>query len=360
MTKLQKENHFPSRRTIANVFVALVFVVFFLFVLANQANIQFYANGFGKIWSQPMQVYYLDVGQANASLVILPNKTAMVVDAGSSESKDDFVSAVDYILTKNKISTIKYLVLSHSDEDHIGGAVALLEKYQVDNVYRPKQLAKNEESLFAYNRVDTLVYERTINAVLQEPDCTVQFVKNHTIIIDDLTEICFYAPDLDEYSQTNDYSPFISITYAEKTFLFTGDATKNREAELLEGLSSKGETLKVDFLLVAHHGSNTSTSAEFLQAISPTYAFVSAQSKSYPHEDVSNRLKDAGVNKLFNTKTDGMIAVAVQQNGSFYIKSLSYHFEIEFLTVAIFLLVCMFVELNSKKNQEKFSIFAKK
>ncbi|MBQ7327480.1 MAG: MBL fold metallo-hydrolase [Clostridia bacterium] len=360
MIKLQKEKHFTSKKTTTNVFVAIVFVVFFLFVLANQANIQFYANGFGKIWTQPLQVYYLDVGQANASLVILPNKTAMLIDTGSGESEEDFISSVDYILSKNKISKIKYLVLSHSDEDHIGGTEALLDKYQVDNIYRPKQLAKNEESEHDFNRVDTLVYERVTNAISSEPNCTVQFVKNHTIFIDDLTEICFYAPDFDKYSQTNDYSPFVSITYAEKTFLFTGDATTNRERELLERLSDENKTLKVDFLLVAHHGSNTSTSAEFLQAISPTYAFVSAQNKSYPHEEVLNRLKEAGVSKLFNTKTVGMIVVAVQENGNFYIKTLAYHFEIEFFSVAIFLLVCMFVELNSKKNQSKFSVLAKK
>lgn len=360
MTKVKKNNNFLSKRTITNLFVALLFVVFFVFVLLNQTNIQFYANGFENVWSQPLQVYYLQVGQANASLVVLPNKTAMVIDAGSQESEKDFISAVDYILSKNKISTIKYLVLSHSDEDHIGGAVALLKKYQVDNVFRSKQLARNEQSSYIYNRVDTVVFEQTINAVLQEPDCNVQFIKNHTIIIDDVAEICFYAADLDVYSQTNDYSPFISITYMDKTFLFTGDATVNRENELLQTLADENKELSVDFLLVAHHGSNTSTSAAFLQKISPTYAFVSSQSKSYPHKDVFDRLHEAGINKLFNTRTDGMIAVAIQENGTYYIKTLSYHFEIEFLTVAVFLFVCMFVGLNSKGKQEKFSVLTKK
>ena len=360
MTKIERKTNFPSKKAMTNWFVTILFAVFFVFVLVNQSNIQFYANGFGQIWSQPLQVYFLDVGQANASLVILPNKTAMIIDAGSQDSKDQFVSAVDYILSKNKISTIKYLVLSHSDEDHIGGAVALLEKYQVDNVFRPKQLATNEQSDLPYNRVDTFVYQQTISAVLSEKDCNVQFVKDHTIVIDDLVEICFYAPQLDLYTQTNDYSPFVSVSYSGRTFLFTGDATTNREDEFLQTLKTKQEELQVDFLLVAHHGSNTSTSAEFLQAISPTFAFVSAQNKSYPHEDVLSRLTDAGINKLFNTKTDGMIAVAVKENGDFYIKTLSYHFEIEFFVVAIFLLICMFVELNSKQTAEKYSILAKK
>lgn len=121
-----------SKNVIIKAFFLVLSLVIFVFCLANQNAINFAYNGFNKIFASELQVYFFDVGQANASLILFPNGISMVVDAGSGKTDKNFVGELSFVMKKNNVDEIDILLLSHPDEDHIGGAILLLQTFQVN------------------------------------------------------------------------------------------------------------------------------------------------------------------------------------------------------------------------------------
>ena len=323
-------------------FFIVLFVIACLFVFINEYEIQYLANGFAKTDRADLSVYYLDVGQATSTLIVLPNNQSMIIDTGSTDSEDEFIESVNLILSHHKIKEIDYLVLTHSDEDHVGGAEILLKQFQVFNVFRPKILSKSKAEIEVseqYKVVTTNIYSRVISAVYEEPNCEVEFVEDRTFLIGSEIEIKFFSCQKDTYSQTNAYSPFVSISCYSRTFLFTGDATAEREEEFVNMIQDENLEMKVDFLLVSHHGSKYSTTNEFLAATNPKYAFISAGDNYHPTTEVINRLKNQGVEEIYCTKTCGMLAVGLNKNGEFFFCTMSFRVELGFLIV---LSACLF------------------
>ena len=118
-----------------------------------------------------MQVYFLNVGQASATMVVLPNRETLIYDTGSIESSNNFVDSVGLILRQNKLSKINHLILSHSDADHVGGVVKLLKKFEILNIYRPKIMstsANEIENTYGYKVVNNPIYNSAITAVYAE------------------------------------------------------------------------------------------------------------------------------------------------------------------------------------------------
>lgn len=115
--------------------------------------------------------------------------------------------------------------------------------------------------------------------------------------------------------------------------MFTGDAPTVRENEFLHDI--EGKTMHIDFLQVAHHGSNSSSSQNFLNAISPTLAIVSAGDKSYPTKQVVERLKGSGVNQILSTYNTGLIGIGVSFHGDVFIATIEQGFDVPFFIVAV-------------------------
>ncbi len=330
-------------------FVAFL-LIFFLFLLLNQYSIQFWINGYGQLNGCSLQVYFLDVGQANATLIVFPNKMAMIVDTGSQNGKDGFVEDVDYLLNKNGIKEIEYLILTHSDEDHVGGTAALLEKFEVNNILRPKQLAEFEISNFGYTYVSTEIYKTTMEAIYAEPACEKDFINDMVLRFGSVT-VEIFSCQKDFYSDTNSYSPFISIEYNGKTFLLTGDATAVRETEFINYLSEHKIEMDVDYLLVSHHGSKYSTTEEFLQTINPRYAFVSAGESYYPSIEVKERLAEASTENIFVTSQLGMIAVGIEDENEL-IWHMTTYFDAPFVFVCVCIVIFVFMKFHPLKKQK--------
>ncbi len=343
---------------LTNFGFVLLFVLVFIFMLINEYNFQFLYNGFGKLSGQDFQVYYLDVGQASATLVILPSDRTMMFDTGSQESQANMLESVDLILSKNRLSKIDILVLTHSDEDHIGGTVGLLKKYQVDFVYRPKVLSTSESEVFdeRFKVVDSLVYKKAMDAVFIEPNCQVEFTEDKLFVEKDECTVEFFTCKEDSYSDTNSYSPFIVVNYKEKVFMFCGDVTEQRETEIISELQAQDRKFNVDFLLVSHHGAKSSTSEAFLDVFKPTYAVVSAGDELHPTKAVLDRLNKSGVEDIFCTKTDGMIAVSVLYSGAFIIKTMDKFIDFPLFICIIFVIGAVWnFYLIDKKKLKKFS-----
>lgn len=342
--KINKKFKNITKNDILKSFFILLTAVLLLFLFINYSYIEFAYNGFSQLAEKDLQVYYLNVGQASANVVIFPNKSSMIIDTGSQDSEEDFLQAVDNIFNSNKIKTVDFLVLTHSDEDHIGGAEAVLEKYQVNTIFRPQLLTTTEQSQFDFKVVDTQIYENVISMAYKEPNCEVMFTQNIVLNVGGEVFVRFWANKLTSIVDTNYYSPFITIDYADKTYLFTGDATKSREEEFVEQLNENNLELEVNFLNVAHHGSKYSSNLDFLQTINPKIAIVSAGDSNHPHQEVINRLKDVGTFDIYCTKEDGMIAIGLSANGNYTILNESKYLDLPFICILI--ATCLFIALQ--------------
>jgi len=357
--KTIKQYFLKNSAKVANFCFVVLFAVIFILLVIYDYKIQYLYNGFHKLKSADLQVYFLDVGQASATLVILPSGKTLLVDTGSGESEKDFLKSVDRILSENKLKEIDILILTHSDEDHVGGAVSLLKKYQVNNIYRPKIISMSELDIQTSDMkvIDSWIYDDVITAVYSEPNCTVEFVEDKLIAEKDC-EIEFFACKQKDYGKTdtNSFSPFITITYNSKTFMLTGDVSQKREKEFISAMIDKNRTLKVDFLLVAHHGARSSSTAEFLNFVKPTYAIISAGDESHPSQDVLDRFIECHVENIYCTKTDGMIGIAVLDYGATKIVTMNKFLDLPLYICLVFVAAGVWLSyFNKARKVIKFS-----
>ncbi len=356
----EKKINISRNDIVVSFFLILLFGVF-LFMMTNFADLNAYYNGFAKIFGSDLQVYFLDVGQASATLVIFPNDDAMIIDTGSGKTEGKFAAEVKRILKQNGIKEIDMLLLTHPDEDHIGGAVKLLETFQVNKIYRPKVMSTSNseiENVFGYKTVTTNVYAEVVTEIYQEPNAEVVFVEDEILSFGQNTTIQIFSCQRHTYSSSNAYSPYIYLLHNGFSFLFTGDATLAREVEFLDCLEQLNMTLGVDFLQIAHHGSKHNTSLSFVQKISPRFAFVSAGDKDYPNEEVVGILETAQVEDVFVTKQLGTIAVGVSED--FSIKTVDKSLDLPFILVA-FCCVCFawlkfIIDRNKRLNVFAYAV----
>lgn len=231
-------------------------------------------------------IHYIDVGQGDAALVVCDDKT-MLIDGGKPSA-----SSIIYTYLKNlNIDYLDYIVESHADDDHIGGLSAPLAKMKVENVIAPE----TEADTRSYNSLKTKTEEQGL---------TIQHPKPGDSIDLGSSKIEFYGPITESESDRNNGSIVMKIIYGDTSFLFTGDAEREEEQEILNA----GYDLSATVLKVGHHGSKNSTTYPFLREIMPQYAVISVGDNSYGHptDDTLNRLRDADV-KVYRTDMQGDI-----------------------------------------------------
>ncbi len=270
-------------------------------------------------------MHTIDVGQADAIMVKLPDNKNMLVDSGNSgttknEILKSYLNNNYFNLTSNK--EIDYFVITHSDADHCGGAVMVFNEYQVNKVFRPNIFSQNLQSevdyVTSYDKtyVKTKVWENVITSMYNEPNCEVEFSKAGIEIIEENYTIKFYAPTETKYKNVNGFSPLIVIEYNSKKIMLTGDATTETEEKALDTLP------RCDILKVAHHGSTTSSSVAFLQKVNPSYAIISCNKNDgnnygHPHQEILNRLCDImPSSNIYRTDLNGNIVFNIDKLGS--------------------------------------------
>ena len=231
-------------------------------------------------------IHYIDVGQGDAALVVCDDKT-MLIDGGKPSA-----SSIIYTYLKNlNIDYLDCIVASHADDDHIGGLSAPLAKMKVGNVIAPE----TEADTRSYNSLKTKTEEQGL---------TIQHPKPGDSMDLGSSKIEFYGPITESESDRNNGSIVMKIIYGDTSFLFTGDAEREEEQEILNA----GYDLSATVLKVGHHGSKNSTTYPFLREIMPQYAVISVGDNSYGHptEDTLSRLRDADV-KVYRTDMQGDI-----------------------------------------------------
>lgn len=242
-------------------------------------------------------VHYIDVGQGDAALVVCDNKT-MLIDGGKPQAG----SIIYTYLKKLNINCLDYIVASHADDDHIGGLSAPLAKMTVKNVLAPKTEANSR----SYTNFKTKAAEQGLTITHPKAGESLDFGSS---------KVEFFGPITENESDRNNGSIVMKIIYGDTSFLFTGDAEREEEQEILNA----GYNLSSTVLKVGHHGSRNSTTYPFLREIMPKYAVISVGENSYGHptEDTLSRLRDADV-KVYRTDLQGdIIAVSDGKNVTF-------------------------------------------
>ncbi len=238
-----------------------------------------------------LTVKFLDVGQGDAIQVTTPDGYELLVDGGPgsavlrqlSESRSFFDKKIDVV------------VATHPDTDHVGGLVGVLERYQVDWLFETG-VVSDTPAAFAYR--EAADFEEARKVVAQA---------GQTIQLGASTTIKILSPHGDVTNwQTNNASIVLQIVYGDVEFMLTGDAPSTIEEYLVR---EYGDALESEVLKLGHHGSDTSSSADFLEAVGPQYGVVSAGRNNrygHPREEVLMRAGFAGA-QVVSTVEEGTI-----------------------------------------------------
>lgn len=232
------------------------------------------------------EIHYLDVGQADAALVLCDGKS-MLIDGGNSEDSNLIYS----YLKSNSISHLDYIVATHAHEDHVGGLSGALNYASVDKAYC---------SVKSYDSKAFESFVKYLNK--QNVSITVPAAGDSFTLGSAAVKILGPVSHSDDPNNT---SIVLRVVYGNTSFLFAGDAERDEEQEVLNAGYDLGSTV----LKVGHHGSETSTTYPFLREIMPDYAVISVgkgNSYGHPTENTLSRLRDAGV-KTYRTDLQGTI-----------------------------------------------------
>ena len=232
------------------------------------------------------EIHFIDVGQGDCSLVLCDGK-AMLIDGGESSES----SKVYAYLKAHGIDHLDYMVATHAHSDHIGGLSGALNYASVGTAFCP--VTEYDSKTFS----SLVKYLGNQNVSITVPSADDTFALGSA-------QVQILGPQRN-YDDPNDTSIVLKITYGETSFLFTGDAERTAEADILDA----GYDLSATVLKVGHHGSDTSTSYPFLREIMPEYAVIQVgkdNSYGHPTEDTLSRLRDADV-KVYRNDLQGTI-----------------------------------------------------
>ena len=236
-----------------------------------------------------LEVHFLDVGQADCTLIKCDGYT-MLIDAG----EDDQGTKIQNYLKKQGVEKLDYLVLTHPDSDHIGSADVILTKFETDTVF----MSDFEKETRIYIDLLQLMKDSQIEYLTPEVGDTYPLGSASFQIL---------APN-DEYEDPNNTSIALLLTHGENSFLFTGDAEKSAEKDMLDN----GLNLAADVFHAGHHGSKTSNTEDFMDAVNPQYVVISCgadNSYGLPDAEVLNRFRQNGI-KVYRTDEQGTIVVS--------------------------------------------------
>lgn len=247
-----------------------------------------------------LRITFLDVGQGDATLVEFPNGAVMLVDAGQrTDTFDAGERTIVPFLRARGITRIDALVLTHPDNDHIGGATAVLHRMDVARVVRAWRWAPEPDAL------------RTDSAARAEGLQMEDLRAGARIDLDPTVRVRVLGPSPRDYNAeaSNTSSIVLRLEHGTTSLLLTGDADEEAERYLIDRW---GELLRADVLKVGHHGSASSTTGEFLSHVQPATAVISCGRLNrfgHPAPKLLGRLHMAGA-RVLRTDIGGAVVLA--------------------------------------------------
>lgn len=253
-----------------------------------------------------LRVTWLDVGQGSSALVEFPGGRSMLIDGGGFSDNDMFdvgEKLVAPFLWSKKIARVETVVLSHPESDHLNGLLYILEHFRVGELWT----SGVERDTRGFQRMMELAALKKIRVVPRDDLMDRQVLNGVDVHV--FWPLKSGNPDTIFYSKnTNNMSLVLKLSLGEQSFLFPGDILEPAETAMIESMADPG-LLKSRVLLVPHHGSKTSSSERFIQAVSPSHAVISAGYQNrfrFPHALVLERLEGAGA-KAYRTDLGGAV-----------------------------------------------------
>ncbi|WP_310604745.1 ComEC/Rec2 family competence protein [Anaerosporobacter sp.] len=241
-----------------------------------------------------MKVHYIDTGESD-SILIESDHHYMLIDAGDV---DDVDTVVNYLNTQ-KVKKLDYLILTHPHADHIGAASEVVNTFTVGKIIMPSKANT------------TKVFETLLDTIASNNLKITKPVVGNSYTLGNAT-FTLLAPNSTTYgSNLNNHSISLRLVNGNNSFLFIGDC----EAEAISDILENKQALDSDVLLCGHHGSKTSTTAELLDAVTPTYAVISVGNNSYGHPSDST-LSLLKKNKITTYRTDESGTIIATSTGS--------------------------------------------
>ncbi len=304
-----------------------------------------------------LQVHFMDVGQGDSILILFPDGKDMLIDCGTTRggSWDDVDEYMDNYVTDGQLD---YLMLTHTDSDHVGYMPEVLEKYDVDTVFMPNVLSEpsgtqssdrlqaeidalDQSKVGMFTDEDTVssnAYAEFFIAALSEPDCEIVLnvdpdEDTNSIVITDGKKLSdgtyegatyiltFYCPTEEYYATTdlsdamdlNAVSPVGILEYNDVRIVLTGDSNEINEPIVAERLGN----IDCDVLKVAHHGSESSSLDVFLDAVDCEFAVISCgegNNHDHPRQEALDRLIEDDMT-IYRTDNNGNIVLTVDETG---------------------------------------------
>lgn len=277
----------------------IIVLYYIIFLLSYQNKKYFYLNiilliiiYISPYLNSNFEVVMFEVGEADCHLIKYPyNKNTILIDTGKNEYK--IKNEVIPYLKSIGIKKIDYLIITHGDEDHIGGSITLINNFQVKNVILNKGTFTDiEKELIKNLNKKKIPYQININKIN---------LSNHTI----------YLLNNTKYNNENDNSIITYFTYQKYKFLYMGDASITTEDNLLENYNLNN----ISILKVGHHGSNTSSSKDFISQINPSISLISVGENNiyhHPNKEVTNNLSKS---RIYRTDINNMVKLTINSKG---------------------------------------------
>ena len=277
----------------------IIVLYYIIFLLSYQNKKYFYLNiilliiiYISHYLNSNFEVVMFEVGEADCHLIKYPyNKNTILIDTGKNEYK--IKNEVIPYLKSIGIKKIDYLIITHGDEDHIGGSITLINNFQVKNVILNKGTFTDlEKELVKKLNKKKIPYQININKIN---------LSNHTI----------YLLNNTKYNNENDNSIITYFTYQKYKFLYMGDASITTEDNLLENYNLNN----ISILKVGHHGSNTSSSKDFISQINPSISLISVGENNiyhHPNKEVINNLSKS---RIYRTDINNMVKLTINSKG---------------------------------------------
>ena len=264
-----------------------IFLIFLLLIYVNGCSDE-------KLFS----VHIIDVGQGDSIFIQTPDNKRILMDAGDEDAEHTVYS----YLKRRGVKKIDVLIATHPDTDHIGSMDYIIDKFKISHFYMPE--AKTDSEAF-YNLLDSC----------KDKNLKIEYLtKGDVLKIDSSTSMEILSPST--ITDKNNLNSIVSLlNYKGYEFLFTGDAEKENESEILSSCNLPD----IEFLKAGHHGSSSSSTDEFIAKLKPEAVAISCgynNDYGHPHRSVLDTFRENG-SVVYRTDKNGTLVFYCDENGIF-------------------------------------------
>ncbi|MFY9198662.1 MAG: ComEC/Rec2 family competence protein [Acutalibacteraceae bacterium] len=291
-----------NQKWVSSLLVFIIIIAISIFAPWEDAYQKAGLKTDSNIDNYPLSVHFIDVGQGDCIFIKIGDNT-MLIDSGEKNNDEKIIK----YLRNNGVDRVDYIIATHPHSDHIGAMETIIESFEIKNVIMPRLSEQNMPTTKGYEKFLIAVKNSGANVIAATPFNEYEFGDANFAIL---------SPS-NQSKNLNNMSVVIKLSFGDTSFLFTGDAESQVEQELI----SSGYDIRSNVLKMGHHGSNTSNTERFLQAVNPSFSVISCgkdNSYGHPHEEVVELLNKYDINYK-RTDKNGIIVVGSDGSNLTYI-----------------------------------------